>query len=113
MSDKGIPTESSLIEIETIERCNCLVHNIGLSYAEDSTERLLLQYVESVLGKMTRIYVVGGARIEIDRILAINASLVAEAKELLKNAEFEDGYGKILTQDAEMLEAALEKAEQP
>lgn len=37
--------------------------------------------------------------------------LLAEAKELLRNAKFKDGQGIILTQDAESLEAAIAKAE--
>ncbi|HET9280354.1 MAG TPA: hypothetical protein VFR24_00130 [Candidatus Angelobacter sp.] len=45
------------------------------------------------------------------RLIAAAPELLAEAKELLRNARFEDGQGIILTQDAEALEAAIAKAE--
>jgi hypothetical protein len=44
-------------------------------------------------------------------MIAAVPELLAEAKQLLRNAKFQDGQGTILTQDAEALEAAIARAE--
>ena len=45
------------------------------------------------------------------RLIAAAPELLAEVKELLRNAKFQDGHGIILTQDAEALEAIIAKVE--
>lgn len=45
------------------------------------------------------------------RLIAAAPELLAEAIELLRNAEYADGVATVLTQDCEALKAAIAKAE--